>query len=179
MGFRIDAAIAVGDAGLAASARGERNIFFAVFLLFCKVGDVEKRVALQTNIDKCRLHAGKDAGNFAFVNGAGEGVLILALVIDFRELVVFDNRKAGFVGGAGDINFFCHAASFQSEAMAGGGLGGMVRQISARYEVPSAATGTRAGESRDCSEDAADVKLAFGQNRNVPRRRDGGGSEES
>jgi hypothetical protein len=38
---------------------------------------------------------------------------------------------------------------------------------------------TRAVESRDCSEDAADVKLAFGQNGNFPQRRDGGGSEES
>ena len=123
IGVAIAIRVAVRHACLAASTGRERNIFFAIFLLFGEVGDVEKRIALQTNIDKCRLHAGKDAGDFAFVNGAGESVFVLALIVDFRKLVVFDNRKAGFVGGAGDINFFCHAASFQSEAIAGGGLG--------------------------------------------------------
>ncbi len=134
--FDFDAAIAVGVAilctSLAARTGGERDILFAIFLFFSEVGDVKESIALQADIDKCRLHAGKDTGDFAFVNGAGEGVFVFALVIDFRELVVFDHRQAGFVGSAGDINFFCHAASFQSEAKAGGGLGGMVRQISAR-----------------------------------------------
>jgi hypothetical protein len=60
-----------------------------IFLLFQKVGDVEKCVTLQPYIDECRLHTGKDARNTAFVNGTCEGVFVLALVVDFRELIVF------------------------------------------------------------------------------------------
>ena len=60
-----------------------------VFLLFEKVGDVEKCVALETQVDECRLHAWQNARNTAFVNGTREGIFVFALVVDFRELIVF------------------------------------------------------------------------------------------
>ena len=46
------------------------------------------RDALQAKIDEGRLHAGKHARDFSFVNGACKGVFVLTLVVDFREFVV-------------------------------------------------------------------------------------------
>ena len=60
-----------------------------VFLLFEKVGDVEKCVALQPQVDECRLHTGQNTSDTAFVNGTREGIFVFALVVDFRELIVF------------------------------------------------------------------------------------------
>src|SRR6185437_4017880 len=70
---------------------------FGVFLLFQEVCYVKKGVAFQPQVDERRLHAGKHARHFAFVNGSGERVLILPLVIDFGELLVFNDRKPRFV----------------------------------------------------------------------------------
>ena len=42
-----------------------------LFLLLEEVGDVEKGVAFESNIDKRGLHAGKNPGDTALVNGAG------------------------------------------------------------------------------------------------------------
>ena len=58
----------------------------SVFLFLQKVGDVQKRVALQANVDKRRLHARKHARYFAFVNGTREGVFVFALVVNLGEL---------------------------------------------------------------------------------------------
>lgn len=156
-------------------ARGQGNVLFTVFLFFCKVCDVEERIAFQAYIDKGRLHAGKDAGNFAFVNRAGKGVFVLALVVDFRKLVIFDDCQPGFMRGAGNINFFCHTASFRPAAIQSAGQ--RVRQAPARYPVAFA---TKASGSSDCSGDAANLKLALSQrDANLPQARDGNGSEES
>ena len=74
-------------------AAADRSFFklvglFLVFQLH-KVGDVEEGVALQPNVDKCRLHAGEHPGDAPVVNGSGQRVLVFAFVIDFRELIVF------------------------------------------------------------------------------------------
>ncbi len=60
-----------------------------VTLLFKKIGDVEKCIALEAEVDKCRLHARQNARNTAFVNGTREGIFVFALVVYFRELIVF------------------------------------------------------------------------------------------
>ncbi len=62
-----------------------------VACLFHEVGDVKKRVALEPDVHKGRLHTREYARHFAVVDGAGEGVFVLALVIDFSEIVVFDD----------------------------------------------------------------------------------------
>ncbi len=83
-------------AGWLVGAAGRRLFqFVGLFLVFKlqKVGYIEERVALQANIDKCRLHAGQDPGDAPVVNGARQGVFIFAFVVDFRELIVFKNRK--------------------------------------------------------------------------------------
>jgi hypothetical protein len=64
-----------------------------------EVGNVEEGVALQADVDESRLHAWKHAGYAAFIDGSCEGVLVLALKIDFREQIVFHHAHLGFVGG--------------------------------------------------------------------------------
>ena len=51
-------------------------------LFFQKVGDVQEGVALQAHIDKSRLHARQHAGHTAVIDRAGEGVFVLALVVN-------------------------------------------------------------------------------------------------
>ena len=73
---------------------------FAVFVFvleFQEVGDIEERVAFQSNIDKCRLHARKHAGYATFVNGAGQRVFVLALEVNLGQLIVFHQRHFGFM----------------------------------------------------------------------------------
>ena len=73
---------------------------FLVFLLFEEVGDVEKGVALESDVDECRLHSRQDPGDAAFVDGARERVLVLTLKIDFGKLFVFHHRNLSFVRGS-------------------------------------------------------------------------------
>jgi hypothetical protein len=47
------------------------------------VTDVEEGIAVEPNFDERRLHAGEDAGDFAFVNAADEGELFFALNVYF------------------------------------------------------------------------------------------------
>jgi hypothetical protein len=49
---------------------------------FHEISDIEERVALKANVHKRGLHARKDAGNFAVIDGAGKRVFVLALVVD-------------------------------------------------------------------------------------------------
>jgi len=69
--------------------------FVRVFLILelDEVGYVKKRIALQAEVDKCRLHAGQDARDASVVNGTRKGVLVFAFVVNFRELIVFKNCK--------------------------------------------------------------------------------------
>ncbi len=82
-------------ADLLIRAAGRLLELVCLFLVFelQKVGYIEERVAFQANVDKCRLHAWKDAGDTAVIDGTGEGIFVFAFVIDFRELIVFKNRK--------------------------------------------------------------------------------------
>ena len=84
------------------AALRQGDVFFAVFTFFGKIGDVEEGIAFEANVDEGRLHAGKDAGDAAFVDGASEGVFVLAFVIDFRQTIVFDECQPGFMRGAGE-----------------------------------------------------------------------------
>ena len=77
-----------------------------VFLLLHEIGDIEKRIALQSQVDESRLHPGKHPGDTAFVNGARESVFVLPLVIDLCELVVFKDGQTRFMWRTGNTNFF-------------------------------------------------------------------------
>jgi hypothetical protein len=77
-----------------------------VLLLFEEIGDVKEGVALETYVDECRLHSGEDSGDASLVDGAGEGVFVLALVINFCDLIVFDDGQPRFMRRTGDVNLF-------------------------------------------------------------------------
>src|SRR5262249_43150820 len=61
--------------------------------LFHEVGNIEEGIALEADVHKGGLHAREDAGDFAVIDGACEGVFVLALVIDFGKGVVFDDSE--------------------------------------------------------------------------------------
>jgi hypothetical protein len=76
--------------------------FFLLVLFLEEIGHVKERVALQSNVHKGRLHAGKHARNAPFVDGAGQAVFVFALEVNFCELVVLLHRHLGFVRRGGD-----------------------------------------------------------------------------
>ena len=75
--------------GLARGRSPLQLVGFFLVLEFNEVGDVQKRIALQAKVDKCRLHARQDPCHAPVVNGSCESVLVFAFVVDFRELIVF------------------------------------------------------------------------------------------
>ena len=100
--------------------RAGRNRFLiavAGIFQFQKVGDIQKGIALQTNIHKRRLHAGQHARHAPFVNRTGQGVFPLPLQIDFRELVVLDQPHLGFVGSRRYKQFLIHSDSESASAL--------------------------------------------------------------
>ena len=80
---------------LSGSARRSLLQLVGLFLIFelDEVGYVKERVALKPQIDKRRLHARQYARNASVVDGTRKGVFVFAFVVDFRELIVFQNRK--------------------------------------------------------------------------------------
>ena len=101
---------------------------------FHEISDVEEGVALEANVHKAGLHAWKDAGYAAVIDGAGERVFVLALVIDFCEGVVFDDGQTRLVGRAGDVNFLRHgpALSARSGLRTGWRAAGQARRSEGR-----------------------------------------------
>ncbi len=71
---------------------------FVVFVVvFEEIGDIQKGIAIQADIDKCRLHARQNARDSAFMDTSGERIFILPLMENFNYLIVFDHRHACFV----------------------------------------------------------------------------------
>jgi len=54
-----------------------------VFKIFENVADIEERVTIETDVHERRLHAGKDACDFAFIDAANESKFLFALDVDF------------------------------------------------------------------------------------------------
>jgi hypothetical protein len=54
-----------------------------VFEVFENIAHIEKRVAIQADIDESRLHARQDSSDFSFVDAADEGELFFALNVNF------------------------------------------------------------------------------------------------
>ncbi len=88
-------AVAYFARSLVGGAGGGLLEFVGLFLIFelKEVGYIQERVALQTDVDECRLHAGQHAGDAAVINRSGEGIFVFPLVIDFSKLIVFQNRE--------------------------------------------------------------------------------------
>ena len=62
-----------------------------------EVGNVEKRVAIQSDIDKGRLHAGQHAHDATFVNVADDSlILFTAFDVELGYSFIFDDRDLFF-----------------------------------------------------------------------------------
>ena len=72
---------------------------FLIFLFLEEVSNVKESVALQSDIDECRLHSGQHSCDAAFVDRTCERVFVFTLKIDFVKLLVFHHRNFGFVRG--------------------------------------------------------------------------------
>lgn len=76
---------------------------FVVFLaVFKEVGNVQEGVAVQPDIDECRLHAGQDAFHPALIDRAGYGVFLGPLVVNLSQLVVFEDGDLRLVERRGN-----------------------------------------------------------------------------
>jgi hypothetical protein len=54
-----------------------------VFEILENVADVKESIAIEADVNESGLHAGEDAGDFAFVDTADEGELFFALDVNF------------------------------------------------------------------------------------------------
>jgi hypothetical protein len=55
-----------------------------ILKIFEHVADVQERITVQANLHEGRLHTGKDAGDFAFINTSDECELFFAFDVNFN-----------------------------------------------------------------------------------------------
>ena len=67
------------------------------FVVLEEIRDVEKRVPVQPDIHKSRLHARQDARYAALMDAPGQGIFVFALEINFDDLVVLEYRHLRLV----------------------------------------------------------------------------------
>jgi hypothetical protein len=72
------------------------------------VRDVEEAVALESEVDKRRLHAGKYLRDAALVDIADDAAIVFTLDEHFGELVVLENGDTGLVAIRGNDHLFVH-----------------------------------------------------------------------
>src|SRR6266436_3214202 len=60
-----------------------RMAVIVVLEIFENVTDIEEGVAVKTDVHEGRLHSGKDASDFSFVDAADQREFFLALDVDF------------------------------------------------------------------------------------------------
>jgi hypothetical protein len=53
-----------------------------VVQIFKNITDIEEGVAVEANVHESRLHTGKDAGDFTFIDAADEGEFLFALDVN-------------------------------------------------------------------------------------------------
>jgi hypothetical protein len=58
-------------------------IVVVVFEIFKNVADVKERIAIQADVDECRLHSRQDARHAALINAADEREFFFALDVNF------------------------------------------------------------------------------------------------
>ena len=80
------------------------------------VGHVEEAVALETDVDERRLHAGQHLRHPALVDVAGDAALPFPLDEDFSDQVVFENGDDGFVAIRGDDHLLSHSRTPEADS---------------------------------------------------------------
>jgi hypothetical protein len=78
------------------------DYFVVLLVILEEIRDIQKCVPFQADVHEGGLHARKHTRNLALMNAAGKGVLVLALMVDFDQLVVFEDRYTCFVAIGGD-----------------------------------------------------------------------------
>ena len=73
------------------------RLVVVVGAVFPQVGHMQKRCALQSNVDKCRLHAGQHAYYFAQVHIAHNAACGCAFNVKFLHSTVLNNGHARFL----------------------------------------------------------------------------------
>ena len=71
--------------------------FVRIAALFEDVDDVQKRGALQADIDERALHAGEDAFDDAQINIADQAMAAVALDVQLADIVLFQNGHTRFL----------------------------------------------------------------------------------
>src|SRR5580704_6309604 len=71
------------EGGSSGRCVGVRVAVIVVLQIFENIADVEKSIAIETDVNESGLHAGEDAGDSAFVDTADEGELFFALDVNF------------------------------------------------------------------------------------------------
>ena len=113
LGFAAPSPARTGS-GTASATAGEAVLlvarFEAVELLdgVDDFGDVEKRVALEADVNERGLHAGEHLRDPALVDVADHAALTLALDEDLDDLILLENRDAGVVIARGDDHLLVH-----------------------------------------------------------------------
>ena len=93
-----------------------RNDFLVLVGVFQKVGNVQERVPLETNVDKCRLHTGKDLGDPTFIYVPDDTLGTAALDGELDEFVIFEDCELGLLGSRRNDQFLLHRQSPMAEA---------------------------------------------------------------
>jgi hypothetical protein len=77
-------------------------------MFFEKIGDIEEGVAFQAEVHEGGLHAGQDPRDAAFVNAAGERILVGALKINFYQLILFEDSYFSLMAIGANHQFLTH-----------------------------------------------------------------------
>ena len=72
------------------------------------LGDVQERVALETDVNKGGLHAGQHLRDPALVDVADDAPMTLALDEDLDDLILFEDRDTRVVIARGDDHLLVH-----------------------------------------------------------------------
>ena len=76
-----------------------------------KIRDVQEARLLQPDIDERRLHPGQHARDLALIDVTGQPHLAIALEVEFRQLVIFQQRDSHLEGGRVNCNFSFHRST--------------------------------------------------------------------
>ena len=86
--------------------RGEDLV--VLFCIFYEIRNIQKSVLFQSNIHKGGLHPGKHLGHPPFVDVSQYSPTTVALDVQFRNLIVFQDCYLGLERGAIHYHLFDH-----------------------------------------------------------------------
>jgi hypothetical protein len=82
---------------------------FVLIVVLKEIGDIKEGVAIEADIDECRLHSRQNARYTAFVDASREGVFFFPFVEQFHDLIVFKDRHPCLVASCRNDKLFRHS----------------------------------------------------------------------